>query len=156
MADKAQRGFYLITEAIKTELISNQGIKTCTFGDISDIDLQKQTMFPLGHVIINNVTNLDKVLQFSFTVLTMEQIDSVDEYVDDLWTGNSNMQDILNTQLSVSNRLMAKLKRGQLYADGYEVVGNATCEPFFDRFENVLAGWATTFTVQMFNDTSAC
>lgn len=156
MADKAQRGFYLITEAIKTELISNQGIKTCTFGDISDIDLQKQTMFPLGHVIINNVTNLEKVLQFSFTVLTMEQIDSVDEYVDDLWTGNSNMQDILNTQLSVSNRLMAKLKRGQLYADGYEVVGNATCEPFFDRFENVLAGWATTFTVQMFNDTSAC
>lgn len=156
MADKAQRGFYLITEAIKTELISNQGIKTCTFGDISDIDLQKQTMFPLGHVIINNVTNLEKVLQFSFTVLTMEQIDSVDEYVDDLWTGNSNMQDILNTQLSVSNRLMAKLKRGQLYADGYEVVGNATCEPFFDRFENILAGWATTFTVQMFNDTSAC
>jgi len=156
MADKAQRGFYLITEAIKTELISNQGIKTCTFGDISDIDLQKQTMFPLGHVIINNVTNLEKVLQFSFTILTMEQIDSVDEYVDDLWTGNSNMQDILNTQLSVSNRLMAKLKRGQLYADGYEVVGNATCEPFFDRFENILAGWATTFTVQMFNDTSAC
>jgi len=156
MADKAQRGFYLVTEAIRDELILNQGIKTATFGDISDIDLQKQTMFPLGHVIINNVTNLEKVLQFSFTVLTMEQIDSVNEYVDDLWTGNSNMQDILNTQLAVSNGLIAKLKRGQLYADGYELVGNPTCEPFFDRFENILAGWATTFTIQIFNDTSAC
>lgn len=154
--DKAQRGFYLVTNVIKDELINNPSIKTCTFGDITDVDLQKQTMFPLAHVIIDSVTHTEKSMQFTYTVLTMEQIDSSKEYVNDLFLGNNNTHDILNTQLTVSNRLVTRLRKGQLYADGYELVGDATCEPFFDRFDNLLAGWATTFTVEIFNDLDYC
>tara|TARA_R100000278_G_scaffold113195_2_gene91253 strand:+ start:283 stop:756 length:474 start_codon:yes stop_codon:yes gene_type:complete len=154
--DKAQRGFYLVTNVIKDELINNPSIKTCTFGDITDVDLQKQTMFPLAHVIIDSVTHTEKSMQFTYTVLTMEQIDSSKEYVNDLFLGNNNTHDILNTQLTVSNRLVTRLRKGQLYADGYELVGDATCEPFFDRFDNLLAGWATTFTVEIFNDLNYC
>ena len=154
--DKAQRGFYLVTNVIKDELINNPSIKTCTFGDITDVDLQKQTMFPLAHVMIDSVTHTEKSMQFTYTVLTMEQIDSSKEYVNDLFLGNNNTHDILNTQLTVSNRLVIRLRKGQLYADGYELVGDATCEPFFDRFDNLLAGWATTFTVEIFNDLDYC
>ena len=154
--DKAQRGFYLVTNVIKDELINNPSIKTCTFGDITDVDLQKQTMFPLAHVMIDSVTHTEKSMQFTYTVLTMEQIDSSKEYVNDLFLGNNNTHDILNTQLTVSNRLVIRLRKGQLYADGYELVGDATCEPFFDRFDNLLAGWATTFTVEIFNDLNYC
>lgn len=154
--DKSQRGFYLVTQTIKDELISNPNIKTLTFGDITDIDLQKQTIFPLAHMIVESVTHAEKTMQFSFTILTMEQIDSTKEYTNDLFTGNSNVHDILNTQLSVSNKLITKLRKGQLFADGYQLVGDPTCEPFFDRFENVLAGWATSFTVEIFNDIDYC
>ena len=154
--DKAQRGFYLVTNVIKDELINNPSIKTCTFGDITDVDLQKQTMFPLAHVIIDSVTHAEKSMQFTYTVLNMEQIDSSKEYVNDLFLGNNNTHDILNTQLTVSNRRVTRLRKGQLYADGYELVGDATCEPFFDRFDNLLAGWATTFTVEIFNDLDYC
>lgn len=154
--DNSQRGFYLVVEAVKLELINNQSIKTMTFGDLSDIDLQKQTMFPLAHMIVDSVTHAEKTMQFSFTILTMDQIDTTKEYVNDLFLGNSNTHDILNTQLSVSNRLVTRLRKGQLYEDGYQLVGDATCEPFFDRFENVLAGWATTFTVEIFNDLDYC
>ena len=104
--DKAQRGFYLVTNTIKDELVTNPSIKTVTFGDITDIDLEKATMFPLAHIIVENVTHTEKTMQFSYTVLTMEQIDSSKEYVNDLFLGNSNTHDILNTQLSVSNRLV--------------------------------------------------
>ena len=83
-------------------------------------------------------------------------LDSNKDYVDDLFLGNTNTHDILNTQLSVSNRLITRLRKGQMYEDGYQLVGDATCEPFFDRFENVLAGWATTFTVEIFNDLNYC
>ena len=31
MADKAQRGFYLVVDAIKTELLEHPNIKTMTF-----------------------------------------------------------------------------------------------------------------------------
>ena len=73
-----------------------------------------------------------------------------------MFTGNTNTQDILNTQLAVSNRLVSRLRIGTLSQDGYQLVGDPTCEPFFDRFENILAGWATTFTVQILNDLNAC
>lgn len=156
MADKAQRGFYLVVEEIKNELINNPSIKTMTFGDITDIDLGKQTIFPLAHMIIENVVHAEKTMQFSFTILTMEQIDTTKDYVNDMFLGNSNTHDILNTQLSVSNKLITRLRKGQMYEDGYQLVGDATCEPFFDRFENVLAGWATSFTVEIFNDLDYC
>ena len=113
-------------------------------------------MFPLAHIIVENVTHTEKTMQFSYTVLTMEQIDSNKEYVNDLFLGNTNTHDILNTQLSVSNRLVTRLRKGQLYEDGFQLVGDATCEPFFDRFENVLAGWATSFTLEIFNDLNYC
>jgi len=154
--DNSQRGFYLVVDAVKNELINNQSIKTMTFGDLSDIDLQKQTMFPLAHMIVDSVTHAEKTMQFSFTILTMDQIDTTKEYVNDLFLGNNNTHDILNTQLAVSNRLVTRLRKGQLFEDGYQLVGDATCEPFFDRFENVLAGWATTFTVEIFNDLDYC
>ena len=105
-SSKVQRGFYLVVETIKDELINNPSIKTVTFGDITEVDLQKQTMFPLGHIIIDSVSHTGKTMQFSFTVLTMEQIDSNKDYVNDLFLGNDNTHDILNTQLTVSNKLV--------------------------------------------------
>ena len=41
MADKAQRGFYLVVEEIKNELINNPSIKTMTSGDITDMHLRQ-------------------------------------------------------------------------------------------------------------------
>ena len=155
-SEQGIRGFYLVLTTVKDELLSNPSIKTCTFGDITDIDLQKQTIFPLAHIIIDGVTNAEKTLQFSFTVLTMEQIDLNNQLSEDLFTGNTNTQDILNTQLAVSNRLVSRLRIGTLSQNGYQLVGDPSCEPFFDRFENILAGWATTFTVQILNDLNAC
>ena len=143
-------------EVIKDELLSNSQINTCTFGDITDIDLQKSTIFPLGHILIESVSNTNKTLEFSFTVLTMDQVDQSSKLDADLFTGNSNLQDILNTQLAVSNRLVSKLRNGTLYDQGYQLLGDPSSEPFFDRFENVLAGWSTSFTVQVINEIDSC
>ena len=150
------RGFYLITDAIKDELISNDNVNTVTYGDITKIDLSKQTIFPLSHVMINSVNQLERVLSFSITVFTMEVVDVSKEKTEDIYEGNDNEQDILNTQLSVSNRLIEKLRSGTLYQQKYQLDGSASCEPFSDRFENQIAGWATTFTVLVQNDIYIC
>ena len=39
-----------------------------------------------------------------------------------------------------------------MYLDQFQLDGSASCEPFVDRFENELAGWATTFSVLVQND----
>jgi hypothetical protein len=150
------RGFYLLTEKIKYELLNDQNVETVTYGDLTEVDLSKNTIFPLSHVIVNNVTSGENTMTFNISVLCMDIVDVSKDAVVDPFVGNNNEQDILNTQLAVANRLIQKLRIGQLYREKYQVIGDATLEPFRDRFENQLAGWATTFDVIIENDITVC
>jgi hypothetical protein len=86
----------------------------------------------------------------------MDVVDESKEEVTDDFVGNDNEQDVLNTQLAIINRVIALLQRGDLYSDKYQVEGTVSCEPFVDRFENKLAGWAATFDVLVQNDMTVC
>jgi hypothetical protein len=74
----------------------------------------------------------------------------------DVFIGNNNEQDILNTQLAVQNKLVQVLRGGFLHEDKYQLDGNPSFEPFYDRFENEVAGWAVTFDVIVHNDINIC
>ena len=50
---KGSRAFYLATEKIRDFLLSLDNVNTVTFGDIREIDLNKQTMFPLALSLIH-------------------------------------------------------------------------------------------------------
>ena len=53
MSQQGIRGFYQLTETIKQQLLLDKNINTVTTGDICDVNLNKQDIFPLGHIIIN-------------------------------------------------------------------------------------------------------
>ena len=150
------RGFYLITETIKDQLLADVNVNTVTTGDITKVDLNKQTIFPLSHIIINQSILEEQVIRFNVSVLAMDVVDVSKESVTDLFRGNDNEQDILNTQLAVLNKLTQVLSRGTLFQDKYQLDGTITCEPFYDRFENELAGWTATFDVLIPNDITIC
>ena len=75
MSNQGVRGFYQITDTIKTELLKNIDVNTVTSGDLSQINLQKQDIFPLSHIMINNVTDEENVLRFNISVLAMDIVD---------------------------------------------------------------------------------
>ena len=150
------KGFYQVTETIKNQLLADVNVNTVTTGDITRIDLSKQTMFPLSHIIVNNVGNEDNILRFSLSVLSMDVVNISKEEVVDIFIGNNNEQDILNTQLAVLNKLVQVLRGGTLHQDLYQLDGSPNFEPFYDRFENEMAGWALTFDVIIPNDISIC
>ena len=150
------KGFYQVTETIKNQLLADVNVNTVTSGDITRIDLSKQTIFPLAHLIVNNVTNEDNVLRFSLSVLAMDIVNVSQEPVVDVFTGNNNEQDILNTQLAVLNKLVQVLRGGDLHQNKYQLDGSPSFEPFYDRFENEMAGWALTFDVLVNNDIDIC
>ena len=147
MSQQGVRGFYQLTETIKEELLKDQNINTVTTGDITDVNLNKQDIFPLGHIIINNVIDQENVLSFNISILACDIVNQSKELTYDRFTGNNDVQDILNTQLAVLNRLIQRLRKGTLYSDMYQLEGNPSLEPFYDRFENQLAGWTATFDV---------
>ena len=51
MNNQSARGFYNITETIKSELLKTPNVKTVTVGDLADVDLSKQTIFPTLNVV---------------------------------------------------------------------------------------------------------
>ncbi len=150
------KGFYQVTQVIKDQLLADVNVNTVTTGDITRIDLSKQTMFPLSHIIVNNVGNEDNILRFSLSVLAMDVVNISKEEVVDIFIGNNNEQDILNTQLAVLNKLVQVLRGGTLHQDLYQLDGSPSFEPFYDRFEAEVAGWALTFDVIIPNDISIC
>ena len=145
-------GFYDLTQKIKDTLQAEPFVNTVTYGSLDDVDLNKQTIFPLSHIIVNNCNVDSSVLTFNISVLAMDIVDESKLETTDNFVGNDNEQDVLNTQLAILNRLIALLQRGTLYTDKYQVEGTVGCEPFVDRFENKLAGWVATFDVIIQND----
>lgn len=150
------QGFYQVTQAIKDQLLTDPNVKSVTTGDITNIDLSKQTIFPLSHMIIGNVNNEDNVLRFSLSILAMDIVNISKEQTEDIFIGNNNEQDILNTQLAVLNKLVQVLRGGDLHTNKYQLDGTPTFEPFYDRFENEIAGWSLSFDVLVENDISIC
>lgn len=150
------RGFYLLTDLIKEQLLNDEDVNTVTFGDITEVDLYKQSIFPLSHLIVNSVTSGENTLSFNISILSMDIVDQSKEATVDRFVGNNNEQDVFNTQLAVLNKLIQRLRIGTLYRDLYQVVGDVTLEPFKDRFENELAGWTATFDVMIQNDIDVC
>lgn len=149
-------GFYNVLEKIKDTLDAEPFVNTVTYGNIDDVDLNKQSIFPLSHIIVNNTTVQEKTLTFNISVLAMDIVDVSKKKTTDVFRGNDNEQDVLNTQLALLTRLSAALKRGDLYIEKYQLSGDVSCEPFVDRFENKLAGWTATFDVLVQNDMTIC
>ena len=149
-------GFYNVTKKIKDALNAEPFVNTVSFGSLDDVDLNKQTIFPLSHIIVNNCNVETNTMIFNISVLAMDIVDESKDEVTDIFVGNDNEQDVLNTQLEVLNRVVALLQRGDLYTDLFQIEGVVGCEPFVDRFENKLAGWSATFDVIVKNDMTVC
>jgi hypothetical protein len=140
--------YFKILDTLRAQLQATNLISTITDGQISDIDLAKQTIFPLAHIIINSASIEGKMQRFNITVLAMDILDSKEKY--DLEPS------IMNAMLQALNRVHDIMKRGDLNPDYIMMDGDATLEPFTDRFENKLAGWAMTFDVIMPSDMTIC
>ena len=149
--------FYDILDKIKDRLRDNPNVFSVTYGDITKVDLDKTTIFPLSHLNISNATIGEHTVRFTLQLLCVDIVDyNKDSSTDDEFYGNDNMQDILNTQLQVVNDVVAQLRRGNLFTDRLQVLEDVSVQPFMDRFENELAGWGADIVIEMPNDISIC
>lgn len=150
------KGFYNLTDKLKDTLLAEPFVNTVTFGSLDDVDLNKQTIFPLSHITVNNTTVSTNTLTFNISILSMDIVDISKAETTDIFVGNDNEQDVLNTQLDLLTRVINTLQRGDVFTELYQVEGDVSCEPFVDRFENKLAGWVATFDVIVQNNMTIC
>lgn len=150
------QAYYNILDKIKAELLADLFVNTVSQGDIFDVDLAKQTIFPLSHIMVNSATRNGNIYTFSMSVLLMDIVDVNPAEATDKFRGNDNETDVLNTQLAVGARLVEMLDRGDIRNDNYALSGTPQFEPFTERFENYLAGWSLNFDIDIPNDMTIC
>ena len=148
---------YDILDKLKEELLLNPSVNTVTYGDIADVDLDKTTMFPLSHLLIDSVNYNERTVVFNIKLLCADIVDyNKDKANFELFYGNDNLHDILNTQFEVINTLISKLMRGSLFEANYQVTTQPSAQPFKERFSNELAGWSTDISIEVPNGISIC
>jgi len=148
--------YFNIIDKLKAHFDADILVNTVTQGDIFEIDLSKQSIYPIIHIIVNSANFDNNVIRYNISILAMDITDISKQETTDKFTGNDNELWVLNTQLQILNRCYELLRRGDLYSDKFQIDGQPTCEPFTERFENKLAGWTMTCDILIPNDMTIC
>ena len=149
------QGYYIVTETIKAQLELDPFVNTVNTGIIEDVLLKKADMYPYSHILVNNSSYQGNTWVFNLSVICMDIVDLSKDEVTEVFYGNDNQQDVLNTQLAVINRMLDVLVRGA-NTKSYILDGAPNCEPFVDRFEHGVAGWTVTFDIRIPNTMTVC
>lgn len=140
---------YQVLDNLRGFLLLQDFTNMVTFGEVTDVDLDKLTNFPLVHITIDSVTIEENYTDFALNVIACDVVDVNKEYPDDKFLGNTNIQDILATQLNVITNVSNYFRRGDLRHNDFIIVNEAvTATPFLDRFENQLAGWESNIVLR--------
>jgi hypothetical protein len=149
-------GYYNLLDKLKTHFDADVIVNTVTQGDIFDVDLSKQTIFPLLHIMVNNCTLSGNTTTWNISLIAMDVVDISKNTSTNIFLGNDNEIDVLNTQHAVLNRAYEIMKHGSLAYDLFMVEGTASLEPFTERFENYMAGWTMTIDIVTPNEMTIC
>ena len=151
------RSYIDVIEVLRDTALANKNINTFTVGDISEVDLDKQTIFPLAHTIVNNAQFSSTIITYDITVLFMDIVhnDSTENEPTIYSTDNENY--VFNTMLNAGNHITDDFNSGALNDGNTRIMRETVrAEPFKDRFENLVAGWAFTFQVETRNNINRC
>ena len=144
---------FALTDAIKQELDSNVLLNSVSYGDVDEIELLKTNKYPLAHVGISTGTISDSTSTIELSVIFIQQVDEVKEQEDSF---NDSELYAQNNMLAAATRLVQVLKRGDLYAQGFQLDDDATVDFFGDRFTDKVAGVTVDMTVTIKNSVSVC
>ena len=147
-------------------------ISTVSVGDIYDIDLEKETKFPLFHLNPTSVTTGDSTLTYNFQIFVMDMVSEKEDWqteqqsdIAKLVNTKSNEQEVFNQTLEICTDFIGMLRHSMqqsLYGTAdineplYFTEGQFTIEPFTERFDNLCCGWVFQIGVIVQNDFQTC
>jgi len=141
---------YKLYDVLERTAISDENIKAVTTGDITKIDISKHTIFELGHFQINNIgaayedetSNGMRIIRPNITFFIMDKLISDKD-------DTNNELDVYNTLFVAGINILNKLDDINQNTELEAKVFNVNFEPFTERFENVLIGYAITFDLEV-------
>jgi hypothetical protein len=141
-------------------------ITTTTTGDIWEVDLSKNTLFPLLHINPLNVQTGPSTLTYSFQIFVMDLVSERTNWTQaNFQSANnlSNNQEVLSQTLQICTDIISMLRHSKWQnnpLDGNEPIifgeGEFSIEPFSDRFDNEVTGWVFTLPITVQQTFNTC
>ena len=147
-------------------------IHTVSTGDIYDIDLEKETKFPIMHINPVNVTTGESELVYNFQIFIMDLVSEKDNWPTYQQQGLSkrvdtkdNSQEVWNQTLHIATDIIGMLRHStwqsmtgisDIEQPIYFTEGQFNIEPFQERFDNLTCGWVFNLGVRVMYDFQTC
>lgn len=147
---------YRLIDCIKVELQSNPFCNKVTHGTMTEVDLAKNTIFPLANIVMENVTHNDNSLSFQIIITNVDAVEISKELPENDIYGNDNLIYVWTNQLYVINRLVSRIKRSDNFDSGVQLDGNPQSDFINKELEGMLAGFQTTLNISINNNISRC
>jgi len=154
--------FYQLTQFFNSLALDHPNISTFTIGDLADVDTAKQSIYPLLHMVPQNVIMASGIFTYNFDLVMMDRVTDITN----LSQGNfnvllknykevTNVQDVWDSTLLTLNDIISYITRKPLAAN-FIITDNTVATPFKDNYNNLMAGWTANLSVQTPNDVNMC
>jgi hypothetical protein len=157
-----------IINTLKNVGAVHKHLTTTTTGDIHDIDLSKNTLFPLMHINPVGVATKRATIDYTFQIFVMDLVSQ-----DADWTEQNiqsaaflnNEQEVLSSTLQTSIDIVSMFRNSIYQSSQQDSDINApiifaeeefNLEPFTERFDNLLTGWVFQITLNADNNYQSC
>jgi len=144
--------FKSVVDQFKAVCEAHKQLNSFTFGDIFEVDLSNTMDFAKAHLIEQPATINNRDFVFTFDLLIMDLVAA----------DGSNETDVLNDTFLILSDVYREFKNGLgkdnplIDSRDYVISDSISCEPFTDRFENLLSGWKATISVTVPSHNNAC
>jgi len=110
--------YYSFVQFFNNVCSAHPSVTTFSLDDIRNIDTEKQTLFPLANLIVNNVTVDYGLMTYNVTLMVMDRVEVVQEdsigplnVLDYNYRGQSNIVDVHNSTLLTINDIISYVYR---------------------------------------------
>ena len=152
--------YYNILEYFRVIMSNHPGIQRVTQGDIYSIDIDEFPSYPMGNILITDVTFQDSVTLYNCQLIVADKVklktnDSVGRtnFQSVPYYGSDDVVDIHSNTLAILNDLVSYTK---YKVESFDIFQDVQCIPFRDDFDNGLAGWVCNFVAVTHNDRNRC
>lgn len=145
------KSFLDIVNTFKKVCEQHNQVRTFTTGDIFEADLETQDVFTKVHLIETGASIDKTTFTFTFDLLVMDLVNA----------DGSDVEFTLNRTFLILSDIFREFRTGSALANSavtqsITMPETLSCEPFTDRFENLLSGWKGTFNITVQGNNSAC
>lgn len=149
-----KKGYFGILDAIRNAFEHTDRVTTITHGDLNDVALSRQTIYPLVHIVNQGATFNDKTTDYVFAVSVMDIVDFTRDDIYDEETpfyGLDNAQDILHDLGITIELALDYLRRGENVSDLVRIADSASGTAFIMEGEAMVSGWNITISATSLN-----